>query len=347
MTNTTNSNIEPVTTAQIPVYVADAHRLRLPLFIWGTPGVGKSAAVAQAAEHLDLGFLDIRLAQVDSIDVRGLPHVDPTTNRSRYALPDLLPYADRDGKEGLLFLDEMNLASAATQSAAYQLIHDRKLGDYVLPDGWTVIAAGNDRSHRVHATKMSSALANRFTHLWATTDLDGWSRWAARANVADTIRAFIRNRPELLNTFDPAREETVFATPRSWEKVSKILGAVPRERQWPLIAGTVGAGPAGEFFAFERIVSRMPNPDAVLMDPEGAKLPRLEDENGPALLYALAAAISSRATRNSIDRVVKVVNRMPVEFGVVAMKEALTREPALAATGPAVDWLAENGDVLI
>ena len=91
----------------------------------------------------------------------------------------------------------------------------------------------------------------------------------------------------------------------------------------------------------------MPNPDAVLMDPDGAKLPRLEDENGPALLYALAAAISSRATRNSIDRVVKVVNRMPVEFGVVTMKEALTREPALAATGAAVDWLAENGDVLI
>jgi hypothetical protein len=194
---------------------------------------------------------------------------------------------------------------------------------------------------------MSSALLNRFTHLWATTDLDGWSKWAANAGIADIIRAFIRYRPELLNKFDPAKEETAFATPRSWEKVSKILGAVPRERQWPLIAGSVGAGPAGEFLAFERIASRMPNPDAVLMDPEGAKLPRLEADNGPALLYALASAISSRATRNSIDRVVRVVNRMPVEFGVVCMKEALTREPALAATGPAVDWLAENGDVLI
>jgi MoxR-like ATPase len=218
MTNTTNSNIEPVTTAQIPAYVSDAHALRLPLFIWGSPGVGKSAAVAQAADHLDLGFIDIRLSQIDSVDLRGLPHVDRDTNRSRYALPDVLPFAERDGKNGILFLDEMNLASAATQSAAYQLIHDRKLGDYILPEGWTVIAAGNERSHRVHATKMSSALANRFTHLWTTTDLDGWSRWAARAGIADIIRAFIRNRPELLNTFDPAKEETAFATPRSLGK---------------------------------------------------------------------------------------------------------------------------------
>jgi MoxR-like ATPase len=113
---------------------------RVPLHIWGACGVGKSQIVAQVAADRKCEFLDIRAVQLDPVDLRGLPRI--SADRAEWVPPKFFPL---DG-EGILFLDELTSAPQMTQAGCYQLVLDRKLGEYRLPDGWLVIAAGNPAS---------------------------------------------------------------------------------------------------------------------------------------------------------------------------------------------------------
>lgn len=112
---------------------------KVPTFLWGAPGIGKSSIVKQIAQQKDVGFIDLRLALMDPTDLKGIPFYDKESHTALWAPPAFLP---REG-EGILFLDELNSAAPAVQSSAYQLILDRRVGEYVLPDGWAIVAAGN------------------------------------------------------------------------------------------------------------------------------------------------------------------------------------------------------------
>ena len=170
---------------------------RQPVFIWGGPGIGKSAVVRQLASALGVPLQDVRALLLDPVDLRGLPFL-ATDGRSKWASPEFLP---RDGS-GILFLDELNAASAMVQASCYQLVLDRKLGEYTLPEGWTIVAAGNRDSDRAATTRMPIPLRNRFVHLDFEVDMQEWSEWAIKANVRPEVIAFIRFRPELLSAFD-------------------------------------------------------------------------------------------------------------------------------------------------
>ncbi|MDE3179672.1 MAG: MoxR family ATPase, partial [Acidobacteriota bacterium] len=122
-------------------------RARQPVFVWSGPGMGKSSVVAQVAAGLKLQLRDVRALLLDPVDLRGLPFLG-SDGRSNWATPDFLP---QDG-EGILFLDELNAAPAMVQASCYQLILDRKLGEYALPDGWAIVAAGNRDSDRAVTT---------------------------------------------------------------------------------------------------------------------------------------------------------------------------------------------------
>jgi len=115
---------------------------RVPLHIWGACGVGKSQIVSQVANDLDYHFLDVRAAQLDPVDLRGLPRI--ATDQTEWVPPKFLPTTGK----GILFLDELTSAPQMTQAGCYQLVLDRKLGEYSLPDNWVVIAAGNPASDR-------------------------------------------------------------------------------------------------------------------------------------------------------------------------------------------------------
>jgi hypothetical protein len=314
---------------------------RRPAFIWGPPGGGKSTIVAQVAASMKLDLIDLRVLLLDPVDLRGLPHVE-TVGKDKlaaWAQPAFLP---RKGK-GALFLDELNAAPMSTQAACYQLIHGRRLGDYELPDGWAIIAAGNRETDRAVTNRMPSALANRFVHLDYDVDLNDWTKWALGAGVATEVVAFIRFRPELLNAFDPSRK--AFPTPRTWEFVSDILATSPSPViEHDLYAGTVGEGAAAEFVGFLKVMRTLPNPDACLLNPSTAPVP---SEREPATLYALASALSRKATTGNFDRVVTYANRLPPEFSVLLVKAATGRDPGLQSTRAFIEWAAANSDVLI
>jgi MoxR-like ATPase len=175
--------------------------------------------------------------------------------RSKWATPEFLP----QNGSGILFLDELN-AAAMVQASCYQLVLDRKLGEYTLPDGWAIIAAGNRDSDRAVTTRMPTPLRNRFVHLEFEVDVQEWSEWAIQAGVRPEVIAFLRFRPELLSAFD--RDANAFPSPRSWEFVSRILDSLGSQLnpaiEHEVIAGAVGTGAATEFSAFLRMSESCP-----------------------------------------------------------------------------------------
>jgi MoxR-like ATPase len=318
--------------------VSSLHALiaaRQPTFLWGGPGLGKSDIVRLVAKQRNVALQDVRALLLDPVDLRGLPYLS-SEQQSKWATPDFLP---RDG-EGILFLDELNAAPQMVQASCYQLVLDRKLGDYTLPVGWAIIAAGNRESDRAVTTRMPTPLRNRFTHLNFEVDMQEWCVWAVDTNIRPEVIAFIRFKPELLSNFD--REANAFPSPRSWSFVSKILNHPSSPGvEHELIAGTVGAGAATEFTAFLATFRNLPNIDAILMNPEQELVP-----SDAAAQFAVASALSYRATDTNFDRICKYLKRMPTEFSVLCVHDASRRQPDVRHTAGYTQWAVENHHVI-
>ena len=306
-----------------------------PVFIWGSPGTGKSSVVNQLAIELGIALRDIRALLLDPVDLRGLPFVGKD-GRSQWATPEFLP---QDGA-GILFLDELNAAPAMVQASCYQLVLDRRLGEYRLPEGWAIVAAGNRDSDRAATTRMPTPLRNRFVHIDFEVDVQEWSDWAIKANVRPEVIAFIRFRPELLSAFD--RDANAFPSPRSWEFVSRILNSRPNSSaEHELIAGAVGTGAATEFSAFLRMFRELPNIDSILLNPTQEPVP----ENAAAQ-YAVASALARCASDTNFDRICLYLNRLPTEFRVLCVRDATLRQPAIRSTAGYIRFAVENHHVL-
>lgn len=310
---------------------------RQPVFIWGPPGVGKSQVVAQTARREGLDLVDVRAVLLDPVDLRGLPHID--SGRARWCPPEFLP---REGT-GILFLDELNAAPPLVQAACYQLVLDRRLGEYRLPDGWRVIAAGNRETDRAVTHRMPSALANRFVHLNFEVDIADWLVWAQAHDLAPEVIAFLRFRPQLLHAFDPLKDDKSFPTPRSWEFVSRIMKGTPgASLDLELIAGIVGEGAAAEFRGYFRMLRRLPDPDALLADPERADIP-----DDPATLYAVCELLSEKADMENLPRVMSYAKRLPPEFSVLLVRDAARLNHAIVHTPVFTEWAVAHADVLL
>jgi hypothetical protein len=305
-----------------------------PVFIWGGPGLGKSSIVKKLAAVRSIPLQDVRALLLDPVDLRGLPYV--ADGRSKWAIPDFLP---ADGA-GILFLDELNAAPAMVQAAFYQLVLDRRLGEYTLPDGWVIIAAGNRDGDRAHTTRMPTPLRNRFVHLDFEVDAQEWSEWAIGAGIRPEVIAFIRFRPQLLSVFD--REANAFPSPRSWEFVSRILDSGPDASvEHEMFAGTVGTGAATEFSGFLRMFRELPNIDAILLNPSGEPVP-----DSPAAQYAVASALAHRASDTNFDRICLYLDRLPTEFRVLSVRDATLRDQKIKYTAGYTKWAIQNHHVL-
>jgi hypothetical protein len=311
----------------------------MAVMLTGAPGVGKSQLVHQVAGRTDRNVVDIRAARLDPVDVHGLPVPDLKSRTTVWLTPDMLPQADRDGDRGYLFLDELADAGKMMQSALYGLVLERRLGNYVLPEGWAIVAAGNRKSDRAAAQTMSTALRNRFAHLEVGVDVDTWVEHANRSNFAPVVVAFIRFRPNLLNV-PPQGEENAFATPRSVERVCGLVDE-PLDIRQHLVATQVGDGWAAEFEGFARIWASLPSVDDILAGKKAA----VPSSSEPAVFFALSGALSRRSNRDNFGNVVAYSARMPKEFEVLTVTDAARRDEKLTKTRAFADWAAANGDV--
>ena len=307
-----------------------------PVFMWGPPGVGKSDVMRQVAAMLKLLIVDVRAVLLDPVDLRGLPIVHDS--EVQWCPPAFLP---KSGK-GVLFLDELNAAPPLVQAACYQLILDRKIGEYELPKGWVVIAAGNRETDRAVTSRMPSPLANRFVHLDFDVDLDDWIDWGLSHGVRTEVLAFQRFRPELIYNFDPKKNDKAFATPRSITFMSKLMDASNGDIDFDLAKGVVGEGYAAEFIGFLKIYKSLPDPDLVIMSPEKADVP-----TDPATLYAICSAVAQKASEQNMGNVVKYANRLSEEFSVLLVRDAINRDESLARTRAFIEWTSKHSEVLI
>ena len=239
-----------------------------PVFMWGPPGIGKSELVAGLTEDLGGYMIDLRLGQMEPTDIRGIPFFNKNNEKMDWAPPIDLPDEELASKYPIvvLFLDEMNSAAPAVQAAGYQLILNRRIGKYVLPDNVVIVAAGNRESDKGVTYRMPSPLANRFVHLEVRSDFESWFSWAVGKNIHKDVVGFLSFSKQDLMEFDPKSASRAFATPRSWTFVSQFLedqDATDAELT-DLIAGTVGEGLAVKFMAHRKVAGQMPNPEEIL-----------------------------------------------------------------------------------
>ncbi|MDL2316458.1 MoxR family ATPase [Desulfovibrio sp. OttesenSCG-928-A18] len=315
--------------------------IRQPVFIWGPPGVGKSQVVAQVAKEKGLALLDIRAILLDPVDLRGLPRITGSGDVV-WCPPGFLP-GKGDPERGILFLDELNAAPPMVQAACYQLVLDRRIGEYSLPDGWNIVAAGNRDRDKAVTHRMPSALANRMVHLNFDICLDDWLAWAQQAGIRQEICAFLRFRPTMLHDFDPASAAKAFASPRSWEFASRILASSPPPAlEHELFQGTIGSTAAAEFMGFLGVWRELPTVEDVLNGPDTAKVPE-----EPAAAYALCEALALKAAPNTIDALTTYAERLPAEFGVLLMRDAACHDTTLVYSEAFSRWAANNADVLL
>lgn len=325
----------------------------VPLMIWGAPGIGKSDLVREAAAVQDYPLIDLRLSQLEPTDLRGIPLHD--NGKVRWAPPDELPDEFRDGPHGVLFLDEINAAPPPVAAAAYQLILDRRLGAYRLPEGWSMVAAGNRLDDRGINYVMPAPLANRFMHVHLQADVQAWLAWAARQGIDPLLRDFLAERPEWLARFAPEPEVKAFPSPRSWvfaDRVIKRRALLNRsgvhhpeldETTLNHIAACVGREAAAALSEFSGGAEEEGHSVANWLKTPGS-LAQLGDVS--AQMDAVRAILAARRQgRIRLDEVIKLAVELPddrLSFGLIEQLhqlegDRLFDEPAFSA------WVSARG----
>jgi len=245
-----------------------AFKNKRPIFMWGPPGIGKSDIIKQLGEELNAHVIDVRLSLWEPTDIKGIPYFDSNTNKMVWAPPGELPDEDlsKQHKQIILFMDEMNSAAPSVQAAAYQLILNRRVGTYKLPDNVVMVAAGNRETDKGVTYRMPAPLANRFVHLELTVDWDDYFEWATENKIHKDVVGFLTFSKKDLYDFDPKSSSRAFATPRSWSFVSELLvdDDCDNDTLTDLTSGAIGEGLAVKFMAHRKIASKMPNPGDIL-----------------------------------------------------------------------------------
>ena len=314
--------------------IKHAIKKQRPIFIWGPPGIGKSDIVHQIGEYMDAHVIDVRLSLWEPTDIKGIPYYAANDNTMKWAPPVELPSKEfaKKHKAIILFLDEMNSAAPAVQAAAYQLILNRKVGTYALPDNVYIVAAGNREADKGVTYRMPAPLANRFVHLELAVDFDDWFQWAVDNNIHKDVVGYLTFSKKDLYDFDPKSPSRSFATPRSWSFVSELLeDELDEETTTDLVSGAVGEGLAIKFVAHRKVAAQMPNPTDIL----SGKVKELKTKEISAM-YSLTVSLcyelkeasdkGDKKFDNKVDKFLRfMMDNFETELVVMGIKLALTQ----------------------
>jgi len=297
------------------------------IMLRGAPGVGKSTIVKSVAQELGIGFIDVRLAQMERVDFAGLPSVKD--GMTEWNVPSFWP---RDMKsKGIILLDEITSAPSDCQVAAYSVVLDRRIpnSNYVLPNGWLIVAAGNRTCDRAVVKTMSSALANRFVHFEVEANSEDWVKWAVCNEINPAVIGFINYRPNLLFKMEGQNLEQGWPSPRSWERVSNCIkmfnGSTELLRK--VVYGLIGNGVGLEFMEFFKMSSEFDSILEVMTNPKADfELPDKADRRyavASAVVYHLWNGTDDKDTETRINGFYKVLVKMPNDFGAMMIRAAM------------------------
>ena len=325
---------------QLSTLLATSFKHRQKVLIKGTPGIGKSDIVFQLGRRRSRKVIDFRTNLREPVDMRGVPVPDNATGTTKWFVPDELPRVDRDGEFGYLFLDEINTCSPQMMAVCMGLVLDRKVGEYTLPPGWRIIAAGNRVSDRAAAQRMPTALRNRFAHINIVAAVEPWCSWANANGVAPEMVAFIRLKRDYLHMM-PKGDENAFPTPRSLVKAAKYVNA-PKSIRTRLFATHIGDAVAGEFDAFLELYRSLGSLDDIVRDPDSAPVP-----TEPSCRYAVCTGLGRIADRKNFANIVRYAKRLKHrESEVLVVTDAASRDNSLKNTTVYSKWAIDNQDIV-
>jgi hypothetical protein len=307
------------------------------VFLWGKSGIGKSSIMRQIAAAHNLLLSDARAGQLSELDIRGFPVPDLKRKVMEWLAADFLPKPG--SPPGILFLDEMNQGLPATTSAMYQLILDRRIGAYTLPDDWCIVAAGNEQDDRGATFQLPAPLSNRFQHITVVVSPADWQARANLDGIHAYIRAYLRTKPEALHVFDSVTNPRCFPTPRTWydtDVIWKDEFYTVQERD-ELIQGTIGEGAWAEFIGFVATLGSMPEIADIQANPTTAMVPVSQ-----VAQHTVAMTLSNMATPKNVGGLMKYASRLPKEIEISFMRSAATRDNAIINTPTYRDWGLQN-----
>jgi hypothetical protein len=317
----------------------------------GSPAIGKSGIVHQVAKDFNLMVIDLRLSQCDPTDLMGFPRV--TGNRAGYAPMETFPIEgdtlpiNPETKQPyagwLLFLDEFTSASKAVQAAAYKIVLDRMVGIHHLHKNVAIVCAGNLESDNAIVEPMSTALQSRLMHMQLVIDYKEWLNWASANEIDFRITSYINFKPGVLYTFKPDHTDDTYASPRTWEFVSRVLkiASIDDKIITPILAGLISEGVAREFLTYCKIFQDLPTIPAIIDAPEAIRIPQ-----EPSILFALTGAIGHNADETNVAQLMKFVGRMPIEFQVVCLREMVRRNKKLVNSPAVQKWVTTSAATL-
>jgi len=319
---------------------------RKPVMLWGKPGIGKSDLVRQIGAMLGMKVIEFRTNIREPVDVRGIPVPCEKTGTTRWFVPDELPQVDRDGECGILFIDEINTGTLQMMAVMFGLVLDRRVGEYVLPNGWVIIAAGNMVADKAAAQRMPTALRNRFAHIYCKADLASWAAWANANGISPELVAYQRlmqgeNHGNGVLHVMPVGDENAFPTPRSWAQCSAFVDE-DKEDRMALFASFVGDAYATGFDAFIDLYRSIGSLDAMIKDPNGAKVP-----TEPSLRYAICTGLARMATKKNFANIITFAKRLNRESQILLVSDATQRDEDLKNTAVYGEWAVANQDITI
>ena len=349
--------MQSMTLEQVKTVLPSLFTTRKPVFFWGGSGTAKSTTCHLFVDdkrevNPEFGMIDLRASQLDPVDVRGMPYVNVDTKVSSWCPFDVFPNEERDGKFGLLLLEELNSALPAVLASLYELLFDRRIGNYKLPDGWAVWALGNRDSDNGVTYQVPSPVANRFAnHILVEPTVDDFCSHGFKTGCRLEVMAFLRWRPELMMTYDSQNPDVTFASMRTWTYVSDLMKAWESEGKkfsdplfLSLAQNCVGEGAGVEFVGFLDYYKKLPDLDDIIRSPETAVVYDMSEAH---LNWAIICGLFNKAEDKNAGQIIKYAMRLPAEFSVVLMRDC-TRDIAGFTECPEfIEWSRMHSSTIL
>lgn len=311
------------------------HNIKYAILGLGAPGVGKSEIIRQIGKKYGFKVIDIRLAQMSEVEIGGLIYPNESRTKTVWLAPEILPNEERDGKNTILLLDEITSCTKRVQVAAYQLILDRRIGQYQLPEGTFVVALGNREDDDGVYIQLAGPLADRFEIHYIEPNFEDWKYdYALKNGVHPYVVDYLTFKPSALHNQKAEEGNMVFATPRSWVRVSDILN-IDSDVTKPVIRhkiiGNIGEVEGNQFVEFCRKHKSVVTADDYISGKVGA--PRAPEEisilvsslvSKASFLSAASGSAITNNQKHELEKIIRALFRLPeAEYTIVGLKGLL------------------------
>ena len=335
-------NMREASIKEITSFIKDLFDMEIydPVIILGKMGMGKTASLKGLAKELGIGYTELRLVTMTETDMLGIPTVsaDGTTT---YASNDLLPIVERDGERGILALDEITSCSSTMRAAAYQLLDgQRALGNYKLPEKWICVGLGNGPDDGGVFNGAEAALFTRCYGFRVAPSIEAFKEYAIESGMNPSVVAYLSYDPSKLHVYDPDELDGLCPTPRTWEKLSKLLNAkekfnggnaVPMSVAEFLASASIGVKEAGFFSGFYEY-----NQKGKVIDIEDILSGKANGKN--------VSASEPQVVYIAIESLIKKINEELKEANANKVGNSYN-DDIIQRIGNATNWIIESGSV--